>query len=247
MTFIPALDDTQALDASSSGEEGRRRDLEESIGAEEDDETSSEYGLEDPLSRSATLSPENDPCRLGCCALLSQRNCEAHLLLLSSCRPTMDVPHIVHLGKDRCTIGRAIESDVYLDSVAYPRTLSREHAVIERRGPCDYVLKDLRSVNGVSVNGKSVREVQALAPGDVILFGRRTPQPEFEYLFEVEDFRAYRRPRAEGQVCEFSQPYVFMIGEDRKGLKRSREDGGGENESKVLRLDGMPPVQVDNG
>ncbi|KAF4754972.1 hypothetical protein FOZ63_017282, partial [Perkinsus olseni] len=47
---------------------------------------------------------------------LGRRACEAHLVLLSSCRPTMDVPHVVHLGRERCFIGRAVESDVYLDS-----------------------------------------------------------------------------------------------------------------------------------
>ncbi|KAF4669112.1 hypothetical protein FOZ61_004949 [Perkinsus olseni] len=188
------LDDTQALDASWSGEGGREIDL--TVAGDVSDEGSAvmpEYRLDDPLSQSSTESPEKDPCRRGCCALLPGRACEAHLVLLSSCRPTMDVPHVVHLGRERCFIGRAVESDVYLDSVLYPRTLSREHAVIERRGPCDFVLKDLRSVNGVYVNGKAVREEQELAPGDVVLFGRKTARPEFGYVFEVEDFREYRR------------------------------------------------------
>ncbi|KAF4688902.1 hypothetical protein FOZ63_020550, partial [Perkinsus olseni] len=123
-----------------------------------------------------------------------------------------------------------------LDSVLYPRTLSREHAVIERRGPCDFVLKDLRSVNGVYVNGKAVREEQELAPGDVVLFGRKTARPEFGYVFEVEDFREYRRL------------HVDREGPGR-GSKRARESGGPERQRKLLRLDGMPldPQQSDYG
>ncbi|KAF4702584.1 hypothetical protein FOZ63_027686 [Perkinsus olseni] len=223
------LDDTQALDASSSGEGGREIDL--TVAGDVSDEGSAvmaEYRLDDPLSQSSTESPEKDPCRRGCCALLPGRACEAHLVLLSSCRPTMDVPHVVHLGRERCFIGRAVESDVYLDSVLYPRTLSREHAVIERRGPCDFVLKDLRSVNGVYVNGKAVREEQELAPGDVVLFGRKTARPEFGYVFEVEDFREYRRL------------HVDREGPGRAS-KRAREGGGPERQRKLLRLDGMPP------
>ncbi|KAF4740599.1 hypothetical protein FOZ62_003836, partial [Perkinsus olseni] len=230
------LDDTQALDASSSGEGGREIDL--TVAGDVSDEGSAvmpEYRLDDPLSQSSTESPEKDPCRRGCCALLPGRACEAHLVLLSSCRPTMDVPHVVHLGRERCFIGRAVESDVYLDSVLYPRTLSKECCHREERwvivlepSPCDFVLKDLRSVNGVYVNGKAVREEQELAPGDVVLFGRKTARPEFGYVFEVEDFREYRRLRIDREGSG-------------RGSKRAREGGGPERQRKLLRLDGMPP------
>ncbi|KAF4694496.1 hypothetical protein FOZ60_008074 [Perkinsus olseni] len=68
------LDDTQALDASSSGEGGREIDL--TVAGDVSDEGSAvmpEYRLDDPLSQSSTESPEKDPCRRGCCALLPGR------------------------------------------------------------------------------------------------------------------------------------------------------------------------------
>lgn len=32
-------------------------------------------------------------------------------------------------------------------------------------GPCNFIVKDLRSVNGVYVNGKAIKDEQELVPG----------------------------------------------------------------------------------
>ncbi len=67
---------------------------------------------------------------------------------------------------ERTTIGRAPQSDVFLDDV----TVSREHAVIERRH--DGVrLTDLESLNGTYVNRARVESIN-LTDGDELQIGK---------------------------------------------------------------------------
>jgi FHA domain/zinc-ribbon domain len=70
------------------------------------------------------------------------------------------------LGEDRVTVGRRPDSDVFLDDV----TVSRDHAVIVRRGS-DYFLDDCGSLNGTYVNRRRI-ESHRLVDGDELQVGK---------------------------------------------------------------------------
>jgi hypothetical protein len=67
---------------------------------------------------------------------------------------------------ERTTIGRAPQSDVFLDDV----TVSREHAVLERRDDGIHIV-DLSSLNGTYVNRERVDDA-LLADGDELQVGK---------------------------------------------------------------------------
>jgi hypothetical protein len=71
------------------------------------------------------------------------------------------------LDGDRMTIGRRPDSDVFLDDV----TVSRDHALIVRRGDDEYHLDDLGSLNGTYVNRRRI-ESHHLADGDELQVGK---------------------------------------------------------------------------
>jgi hypothetical protein len=70
------------------------------------------------------------------------------------------------LAGDRVTVGRRPDSDVFLDDV----TVSRDHAVIVRRGG-DYYLDDCGSLNGTYVNRRRI-ESHRLTDGDELQVGK---------------------------------------------------------------------------
>ena len=70
------------------------------------------------------------------------------------------------LDQARLTVGRRPDSDVFLDDV----TVSRDHAVIVRRGD-DYYLDDCGSLNGTYVNRRRI-ESQRLSDGDELQIGK---------------------------------------------------------------------------
>ena len=70
------------------------------------------------------------------------------------------------LAGERMTVGRTPEADVFLDDV----TVSREHAVLVRRGG-DWVLEDSGSLNGTYINRKRV-DSQRLQDGDELQIGK---------------------------------------------------------------------------
>ena len=70
------------------------------------------------------------------------------------------------IESERTTAGRDPSNDVFLDDV----TVSRKHAVVERRADAFFV-KDAGSLNGTYVNGERV-EMTKLASGDEIQVGR---------------------------------------------------------------------------
>jgi serine phosphatase RsbU (regulator of sigma subunit) len=70
------------------------------------------------------------------------------------------------LGKDRVTIGRSRESDIFLPD----QWLSRHHAEVRRQEGAFY-LQDLGSKNGTLLNGEPVGDVRRLRHGDVIALG----------------------------------------------------------------------------
>lgn len=73
---------------------------------------------------------------------------------------------VVHLLGRRTTLGRGTENDIQIDQ----QFVSRHHALIIA-GPTQTVIEDLRSTNGLSVNGQRIRR-GVLADGDVILIGK---------------------------------------------------------------------------
>jgi serine phosphatase RsbU (regulator of sigma subunit)/pSer/pThr/pTyr-binding forkhead associated (FHA) protein len=88
------------------------------------------------------------------------------------------------VDKDRVTIGRARESDIFLPD----QWLSRHHAEIQRREG-QFFLMDLGSKNGTLVNGERVRQQHRLQQGDVIALGEHhltfdSEQAEEEYELE---------------------------------------------------------------
>ncbi|MBN1888202.1 MAG: FHA domain-containing protein [Thermoflexales bacterium] len=69
-------------------------------------------------------------------------------------------------GRDTISIGRAGDNQIVLD---HPQ-VSRHHALLERRG-ARYRLRDLKSSNGVFVNGKRIEKEAWLNEGDEIRIG----------------------------------------------------------------------------
>ncbi len=64
-------------------------------------------------------------------------------------------------------VGRAPDASVFLDDV----TVSRAHAVFERRPGGEWFVRDVGSLNGTYVNGEQVDETK-LAAGDEVQVGR---------------------------------------------------------------------------
>jgi len=68
------------------------------------------------------------------------------------------------LTQPQVTLGRALDNDVILED----RQVSRYHALLRRRYG-RYILEDLGSTGGTTVNGFRVQEI-VLRPGDLISF-----------------------------------------------------------------------------
>jgi pSer/pThr/pTyr-binding forkhead associated (FHA) protein len=73
------------------------------------------------------------------------------------------------LRKDRLSIGRSRESDIFLEDLA----VSRLHASIYRDDSGSYILRDENSANGTSVNGQRISE-HRLNEGDEVQVGQTT-------------------------------------------------------------------------
>ena len=74
------------------------------------------------------------------------------------------LPKALRFGR-RTTVGRAAENDICIDHAS----VSRHHAVLIA-GPTGTFIEDLKSANGVGVNGRRVRHAR-LADGDLVAFG----------------------------------------------------------------------------
>jgi pSer/pThr/pTyr-binding forkhead associated (FHA) protein len=71
------------------------------------------------------------------------------------------------LDRDATSVGRSTDGDVFLDDV----TVSRKHAIFERRDRSAWFVRDVGSLNGTYVNGEQVDETK-LASGDEVQIGR---------------------------------------------------------------------------
>ena len=74
---------------------------------------------------------------------------------------------VFELRKDRLTIGRSRESDIFLEDLA----VSRLHTTVNSDGNGHYIIRDEGSANGTYVNQQRVTE-QALEEGDEIQVGQ---------------------------------------------------------------------------
>jgi ABC-type multidrug transport system ATPase subunit/pSer/pThr/pTyr-binding forkhead associated (FHA) protein len=66
------------------------------------------------------------------------------------------------------TVGRNQDCDVFLGH----NSISRNHATIEKKGPNEFVLTDLGSLNGTYVNGRRVNGTMKVTQNDNIIIGR---------------------------------------------------------------------------
>jgi predicted component of type VI protein secretion system len=94
----------------------------------------------------------------------------------------------ISLEADRTTVGKAAENDVALE---HDPTASHLHAVLERF-PAGWLVTDLGSSNGTSVNGERIWSAHRLRHGDEIRVGQtrlifRDPVAAGGSVTEVED------------------------------------------------------------
>lgn len=83
---------------------------------------------------------------------------------------------VVELAGD-FAIGRAASNDLKIDD----GTVSGEHAVIRCKGEL-FVIEDLKSTNGVLLNGKKITE-HTFAEGDVVMIGTH----ELEFVHQLPE------------------------------------------------------------
>lgn len=70
------------------------------------------------------------------------------------------------IDQSEVAVGRSVESPIFLDDV----TVSRKHALIERKGGI-FTLRDLGSLNGTYLNNQSISTAD-LTSGDEIQIGK---------------------------------------------------------------------------
>jgi pSer/pThr/pTyr-binding forkhead associated (FHA) protein len=74
---------------------------------------------------------------------------------------------IFRLSRERVSVGRDSDSDIFLDDV----TVSRNHAVLVVSG-ATVTLQDLGSLNGTYVNRRRIDTPEALVDGDELQIGK---------------------------------------------------------------------------
>lgn len=84
---------------------------------------------------------------------------------------------IVHVLGRRTTIGRGLDNDIRIDT----KYVSRHHSVV-LAGPAQTVVEDLRSTNGVLVNGRRVTR-SVLRDGDIVHVGKS----QFRFVQRTRD------------------------------------------------------------
>jgi pSer/pThr/pTyr-binding forkhead associated (FHA) protein len=71
------------------------------------------------------------------------------------------------LEEGSTTVGRNTDSSIFLDDI----TVSRAHAIFDRREDASWFVRDVGSLNGTYVNGEQVDETK-LASGDEVQIGK---------------------------------------------------------------------------
>lgn len=133
-----------------------------------------------------------------------------------------EFPRRVDLAEKEIRFGRATNNHVILNSVKYPRMISRNHAVLRKKGDNQWQIVDLGSTNGLFVNNVKVEEA-VLKPDDVIVFGGGGGVPLGTVLFQHDSEFKYR----------FVEEPCHRL---RAGVKRFREKvvEGGRKRPKLL-------------
>ncbi len=171
------------------------------------------------------------------------------------------------LAKERVSIGRSRESDIFLPD----QWLSRHHAAIEQR-PDGFWVGDLRSKNGTLLNGEPVREWRRLRPGDVITLGEHTltfcaepladedeeREPEGTRVFSVRELSAIStRPAVDPAELQRQNRVLAILSEAARQLVVHRPlnelfdlvlglllEAVAAERGAILLLEGSPPVPV---
>ena len=94
----------------------------------------------------------------------------------------------VAIGPKGITIGRNPDNDIQIDNIA----VSRQHARIYRQGYAFYI-EDLKSTNGVFLNGKLLNWKSGLNHNDQISIGKHT----LVFVEEPKDRPAGKAPSAD--------------------------------------------------
>lgn len=102
-------------------------------------------------------------------------------------------------------IGRAEDCGIHINS----QYLSRHHALISRAGS-EWTVSDLRSTNGVRVNGKRA-QVQALENGDVVAIGLH------HLTFRLEEERSTSFDIESGNLLSSELPEIRVIEDEKSG------------------------------
>ncbi len=87
-------------------------------------------------------------------------------LLLVKRGPNAGSTFLLEAGSST-SVGRGTDSAVFLDDI----TVSRAHAIFERRDDGSWFVRDVGSLNGTYVNGEQVEETK-LASGDEVQIGK---------------------------------------------------------------------------
>jgi serine phosphatase RsbU (regulator of sigma subunit) len=172
------------------------------------------------------------------------------------------------LAKERVTIGRSRDSDIFLPD----QWLSRHHATIEQRGDAFWV-NDLRSKNGTLLNGEPIADWLRLRPGDVITLGEHSltfcadPQaegeeederePEGTRVFSVRELSAITRPSIDTTELQRQNRVLAILSEAARQLVVHRPldelfdlvlglllEAVGAERGAILILEGTPPLPV---
>src|SRR5437588_10434798 len=120
------------------------------------------------------------------------------------------------LDNKRISIGRAPDNMLCLGESA--RRVSSHHAEVILRGE-QYVLRDLGSTNGTTINGRRV-VVSELEPDDLIEFGAGGPL----LRFSIDDYATRSKPHS-GNAPQTDHPHVTSNAVT--PLASNRRAGGG--------------------
>ena len=102
------------------------------------------------------------------------------LRVLTGVRANQEVTYSLSDFNATLTLGRAPTSRLAFDEA--DDSVSRHHATIERVGQSEteFRINDLKSANGVLVNGKKIDADVVLNHGDIIQLGRGGPEIAFK-------------------------------------------------------------------
>lgn len=114
------------------------------------------------------------------------------------------------LGRDRCVIGRAEDTDLTLSG----NDVSRHHAAVRFQNG-EYIIEDLTSTNGTCVNGRVIGQC-VLKPGDEISIGEYSVlfDDGTSTLFNIEETEIAHRGRETAIISDKFSALGRKIGDE---------------------------------